>query len=315
LDGDDVTILHTTDGSTWTLQATGLILDGASLSSVVTVDSMTAWAAGGLSNGYGVVIRTTDGGENWTRVGSAPDLPSCTNCLYAFDSNTAWVVGIDNMIRRTADGGETWESCSDPAFDGTAWQGIHCLSQTDIWVSGGMEGQGGRIIHTVNGGLDWTSEADSLIVDYQMITVTAWDASNVWVVGHGFSIIKTTDGGDSWNMVTPDSFQGYPDDANGITLLSPNDAWVVLDYGNIWKTSDGGENWTYQSVPSGVGGFLMLRISAQDLNTAWASGRSGSGLPEGAVIYTNDGGSTWTRQDDGSYPGLWAVSFADDCPN
>ena len=70
-----VTILHTTDGSAWIPQGDSLSLTGSELSSVSTVDDLTALAAGGLSNGYGVVIRTTDGGTTWQRVGSASQIP------------------------------------------------------------------------------------------------------------------------------------------------------------------------------------------------------------------------------------------------
>jgi photosystem II stability/assembly factor-like uncharacterized protein len=171
------------------------------------------------------------------------------------------------------------------------------------------------MIHTEDGGITWTSCADSLINDFTMITMAAWDRDNVWAVGHGFTIVKSTDGGDSWENMTPDSMQGTENDANGLTLLSADDAWVVLDYGNIWKTSDGGENWTFQTLPPEAQGFFYLRISAQNSETAWASGRSPYGAPEGVIIYTDDGGSNWFRIDDGSFPGLWGISFVDDLPN
>ena len=312
--GDALTILHTTDGATWDVQGSTLPMPGASLASVSVVDSNTAWAAGGISGGYGVVIRTVDGGANWTRVGSAAELPSATMCLHALDADVAFLGGMDNTIYRTIDGGNTWEDLSDPSLDGNFWQGIYALSMNDIWLSGGTT-QDGLLIHTSNGGADWTAHCDSLLQGYTMISIAAWDQDNVWAVGHGYTILRTTDGGGSWAIVTPDSMHAQGNDANGISLQAADDAWVVLDAGNIWRTTDGGENWTFQDVPEGLKGYYFLRVSALDGNTAWVTGRSAYGVPEGVMLHTNDGGNNWVRQDDGDLPALWGVSFVDDLPN
>jgi len=53
----------------------------------------------------------------------------------------------------------------------------------------------------------------------------------------------------------------------------------------------------------------MMRISAIDQNTAWVSGGSAYGAPEGILLHTSDGGATWTRQDDGTLPFMVDVGF------
>ncbi len=312
--GDLLSILHTSDGSTWDHQDSTLSMPGADLASVSAVDSTTAWAAGGLSGGYGVVIRTVDGGASWTRVGSAAELPSATMCITALDASVAILGGMDNSVLMTVDGGNSWQDISDPAFDGNFWQGIYALNMNDIWLSGGTTSDG-LLIHTSNGGADWTAHCDSLLQGYTMISIAAWDQNNIWAVGHGFTIVRSTDGGGSWAIVTPDSMHAQGNDANGISLQAADDAWVVLDYGNLWRTSDGGENWTFQDVPDDVQGHYLLRVSALDGNTAWVTGRSAYGTQEGVILHTSNGGSNWVRQDEGDLPALWGVSFAGDLPN
>lgn len=311
---DIPTVLHTVSGTGWVFQAESLSLPGADLNSVAAVDSLTAWAAGGLSSGWGVVLRTTDGGLNWERVGSQADIPEGTLCVADLGPDNAWVGGSNNTILWTMDGGETWYDVADPAYAGNFWQGIYPLSSTDVWVCGGTE-LDGRILHTTDGGFTWASHADSLLEGFTMISIAAWDQDNIWAVGHGYTVIRTSDGGLNWEIVTPDSLHAQGDDANGLALLGPDAAWVVLDYGNIWRTDDGGQNWTFQTPPQGTEGFFMLRISALDQNTAWVTGRSGYGNPLGVIIHTTDGGSTWTRLDDGNLPGLWDVSFEGELPN
>jgi len=309
------TILHTEDGSVWNFQGDSLNISSAQLTSVHSAGEKVVWVAGGASDGYGLVLRSTDGGESWTRLGSQVQLPAATLCISPLDSQTAWLSGMDNSICWTNDGGENWQKVSDPSYAGVQWDGIHALSATEVWACGGIGNTDGYLIHTTDGGNSWTSHADSLLQGYSLITVTAWDQENIWAVGHGYTVIKTTDGGNSWEDVSPDSMQGQTNDANGITLMSPDDAWVVMDYGNIWKTSDGGVSWTKQTLPSGSGGYFILRISALDTSTAWATGSSGFGTPEGIILHTEDGGSSWTRQDGGAFNGLWGVSFPGDCPN
>jgi len=307
--GNSPVILKTDDGSEWSFQGMDLVLPENGLSSISVVDSSTAWAAGGYSEGFGIVLKTTDGGETWLRMGSEIDIPNSTLCIKAFSSDAAWVGADDNAIYRTSDGGMTWTDMADPGYNSYGWQGISAASPSSIWLVGGNQQQG-AIIHSSDGGTLWTSHGGSLISDWPMISVAAYDQQNIWAVGHGFTIVKSTDGGIEWDLVTPDSLQASDNDANGITVLSPTDAWVALDCGNIWRTSDGGVTWEYQTVPAGSGGFFLLRITATDPNTAWVTGSASSGTPEGIILHTTDGGTTWTRQDDGTLPFLWDVGFA-----
>lgn len=311
----DLVILHTSNGSDWEPQGDSLSVPGADLASVSVIDDNTIWAAGGASMGYGVVVRTTDGGQTWNRLGSPASIPEAILGISAVSRDAAWIVGDNNAVYRTADGGISWQDLSDPAHSSCAWQSVFATDFSSAWLSG-ADLPDGRILHTGDGGATWTSHAESLLVDYPMISITAWDDDNIWAVGHGFTILRTTDGGSTWVNTTPESQQGSPNDANGITLLSKDDAWVVLDYGNIWKTGDGGVTWTTQSIPPEVSGFFLLRICAIDQQTAWVSGGTAYGsTQEGVILHTTDGGSTWTRLDDGTQPVLWGIDFVNSLPN
>ena len=302
------TILKTVDGLEWTAQGADLSIPGAGLSSISVVDSSVVWAAGGISEGFGVVVRTIDGGETWERAGNESEIPKSVLAIKAFSADVAWVCGDDNCIYRTTDGGVTWTDMASQEYQGYSWQGINGISQGSIWITGGTQ-QKGAIIHTTDG-LLWTLHGDSLTENWPMISIAALDQNNIWAVGHGFTILKSTDGGIQWELVTPDSLQDSGNDANGITVLSSSDAWVALDYGNIWRTTDGGATWEYQSIPPEAAGFFMMRISAIDQNTAWVSGGSAYGAPEGILLHTTDGGATWSRQDEGTLPFMVDVGFA-----
>ncbi|MEN8209590.1 MAG: YCF48-related protein [Candidatus Fermentibacteria bacterium] len=157
-----MTILHTTDGSTWTEQNTQVTILDPEVLSVSCAASLTAWASGGFSDGFGVVLRTIDGGTTWERVGTETELPNSVLDVDAISSENAWVSGID-CIYSTSDAGITWTEYSDPILNGYAWDGIYALNNSDIWVCGGSNTTAaGRIAHTTDGGSTWTSHADSL---------------------------------------------------------------------------------------------------------------------------------------------------------
>ncbi len=307
-------ILHTTDGVNWSRQGSQATIPATGLTSVSAVDSMTVWVAGEVYEGFGVVMKTIDGGNNWLRMGSEASIPFEMSRVVGVSATTAWVSGDENSILRTTDGGVSWQDMSDPSHSGNVWRGMSLATQSNIWLCGGTV-YDGRIIHSTDGGATWRSEADSLFDTWPLITIAAWDENNAWVVGHGYTIARTTDGGDNWAVVTPDSMHLQGNDANGLCLLSPEDAWVVTDAGGIWRTSDGGASWTVQEVPDEAMGYYLVRISALDSSTAWVNGRSAFYPSEGITLHTTDGGTTWNRQDDGSLDGMWGISFVDDLPN
>lgn len=304
--GNTPTIVHTTDGLQWTPQGTDLVLPGATLGSVCVVDSSTAWAAGGISEGFGVVLKTTDGGETWLRMGTEIGLPEATSNISALNEHIAWVGGSSGGVYYTSDGGITWADRSNGSMPDAMWQGVDAISSSNVWISGILDEQG-FIRHSADGGVLWTAHAESLVNDWPVLSIEAYDQNTIWAVGHGFRIYRSFNGGADWELAVPDSLGQSPNDANELVVLSPLEVWVALDYGNIWKTTDGGLNWDVQQVPSDIAGYFMLGIDALDTQRGWAVGAISYPVPNGAIITTSDGGATWERVDDGTLTTMWDI--------
>ena len=290
------TILHTVDGgTTWIRQGDASTVPDVFLGSVRAVDSLQAWVVGPAADGYGTILRTSDAGETWSRIPASAGIPAVGFLdLCILDGNTIWVAGSNNTILYTNDGGNTWTSMSDPAFDEYAMVSISALNNSDIWVCG-SNSVDGLIIHSTDGGATWTVEGDStLLIDYPLISISAFDQDHAWVVGHGYTFANTTDGGTTWNLCVPDSLNRTPgsDDANGVCPTGVNRAWVAVDYGGIYLTEDGGDSWTKQSVSPEAGGFYLVRTCATDQSTAWTVGL---GVGDGIILHTTDG-TTWSTQ-------------------
>jgi len=146
----------------------------------------------------------------------------------------------------------------------------------------------GVIVHSEDGGKQWTPNTDGATFGYYSIAFSS--PTNGFAVGYGGMVTSTTDGGDTWNDVVvgdgSDVFKSvaFPSQAIGYALSDS------VDYSHphrIWKTSDGGATWTkIQDYHSG----LVIA------NIAWSSPTSGllAGNDGTATIYrTTDGGMTW----------------------
>lgn len=119
-----------------------------------------------------------------------------------------------------------------------------------------------------------------------------------WAVGESGTIMKTTDGGTTWNLQT----SGTMNVLLGVSFTDANNGTIVGDFGTILRTTDGGANWSTQS--SGTTNALYGVIFT-DVNKGTAVGYNGT------ILRTNDGGTTWTAQLSGINNILFGVSFID----
>ena len=160
------------------------------------------WITGSAADGYGVILHTTDGGENWTRQGSTNTIPNVElTDVRAIDACNAWAVGGNDrhygVILRTMDGGKTWSRCGSPGsvpdFDAL---GIGAVDSKIAWVVG----NNGTIIHTEDGGKTWVQQVSNTRSTLAKVAVV--DRCNAWIVGgadNGYAIIlRTSDGGRTW---------------------------------------------------------------------------------------------------------------------
>jgi len=122
-------------------------------------DHAVGWVVGSSVDGYGSIVHTRDGGQNWVRQGDTSQIPDVYfEGVWAVDRYTAWVVGgPDNgygVILRTDDGGQTWERQGSSAeIPNVELTDISAVDANTAWACGGVLGGYGTILCTVDGGL------------------------------------------------------------------------------------------------------------------------------------------------------------------
>ncbi len=297
----------------WRPQISGV---SVRLRGVSVVSAHVAWASGA----EGTVLRTTDGGETWSRRPVPGGDSSDFRDVDAFSDRVAYVLSIGpgeaSRIYKTNDGGERWDlqfKNLDPKgfLDAMTFRDeTHGLAFGDS-VDGALV-----VLTTSNGGRSWERVGkDRLPAALPSEGAFAASGTNVAMVGHNVwigtntgRVLRSADGGLAWAVATTPLASG---DSAGIFSIAFRDAHHGVVVGGDYKkepvavdnaafTSDGGVTWTLVK-DHGLSGFRSV--------VAWVPGAEGSLLaigPTGAD-WSSDDGHTWAPL---AGPGFDTFSFA-----
>ncbi len=272
-------IYKTTDGgNSWTLQKQ---ISGY-FRCVKFADSLNGWA-GTLDNTQ-LLYHTTDSGDHWNLVTNIPTTPVSPKriCgLFVVNKNIIYGSGAYDgpaVIIKTTDGGANWQSIDMSSY-ATNLIDIYFINKDSGFVVGGspnaiFDPSTGTtkavVLFTTNGGNSWFTR-------YTGQTTPEWG----WKINFpiplvGFvsvenfnagSILKTTDGGQSWNKYDVPILN----DLEGIGFINLSTGWVgTRQTGkNIFagRTDNGGLTWKSDTLGNSLNRFQFFGDSI-----AYASG-------------------------------------------
>ncbi|HLT24843.1 MAG TPA: YCF48-related protein, partial [Ignavibacteria bacterium] len=187
--------------------------------------------------------------------------------------NTGWVC-TDEMVLKTTNGGQTWESIPVPGYH----EVVSFVDEDYGW----MCGLSGSILKTTNGGLNWTPQNSGSTFHFNDIQF--YDRNIGFAAGFGNTLIKTTNGGDSWvTALSPAELTTF----HALQVMDPMNVFVTADLSCIYRSSDGGQTWDSLSVGMPNPFFSIFFINN---NTGWVSGCCGM------YFKTTDAGISWTPE-------------------
>ena len=289
------TITSATGDTGWVVQPSGTT---ATLYTVKAVSNLVAWAAGT----GGVVLRTTNGGANWTNVTGAPIGTADIYTLEALDANTAFVSTSPSgtNIYRTTNGGASWALVFNEPNAAAFIDGIRMQNATTGFAMGDPLGGTWMVLRTTNGGASWariTTEPP------QVGSEAGWNNSYVligntmWFGTNSSKVYRSTDAGATWGSAPTTSVNSF-----GLHFNDLNSGMAGFAGGVTNRSTNGGTSWAAVASAgtgqvSGVGG-----VSGAEF---WAVAAT-------SVYYTSNGGTSWTNAAPNGYPGtqaLWAISM------
>lgn len=148
-------------------------------------------------------------------------------------------------------------------------------------------GDKGTIIKTTDGGISW--EILNSGTNENLIQINVIDINVLWIVSSACLILNTNDGGDSWTQI---AFDNTDELINGF-FLEGGKGWIIgkEEYAyTIFHTSNGGISWDIQVDDTT---FLLRKIFFLNENTGWVLGEKYDSIPEGIVLHTINGGESW----------------------
>lgn len=277
----------------WTeLAAVPKVGDDDVIRDISFIDDQHGWAlvAGIFFDNH--FYRTEDGGNTWIPLTDDPtDLTTIPRArLKMFDANTGYLMPHnsfeDPTFYRLSNNGATRTPITVPFTDEvTAFYFVD--SQTG-WISGnGFPTPPGRIATTINGGDNWTYQTTpALPTGTQIYDIFFVDAQHGWACGGQGVILRTEDGGTTWELARVESAAQL----NAIRFADGTTGWCVGGNGTILYSNNGGVNWYPQKS-----GIAEPIIDLEVFTPRHVMAVAGSNL-KGRVISTTNAGAVWNPE-------------------
>ena len=217
----------------------------------------------GGNDGY--IAKTTDAGASWDtlNIGHGQKI----NIVDFVDANTGYVFGYYGQWMKTIDGGTNFTPLLD--WPQVSFWGLALPEENKIVLS---TYAGGELSISVDGGLTWDYPNNyATQVSENLYECEFFDA-NTGLAGGGYgTLIRTTDGGDTWTAIESPMALVANKHINAIHVYDATTAFAGGSSGYLMKSVDGGLTWTDTKVNSST----VYDIWALDANTVLASESSG----------------------------------------
>lgn len=248
------------------------------------LDSLVGYAAGDS----GVIIKTTNAGQNWKVQNSGINTPIYD--LFFLNENVGWGVtwrltppyGSD--IVKTLNGGDTWFVIEYPEED-VFLRAIVFLDS----LTGYIGGEGGNLKKTNDGGFTWRECAvQEEYSGFPILNFSLTDDSLGFASGGHVDVLgiiwRTTDAGGYWTTKAVS-----PEPIYSIHMI---DSLNAIGMGGDWEwgtmvvtTTNAGETWNYRPLDIyGIAHKLVFRTK-HDLWVALGAGQ--------VLLHTNDSAKTF----------------------
>ncbi len=245
----------------------------------------------GESDPSNTVTAVVVGSQQWEVITETPS--TNFNTLQMLEDGLHGMAAGDGLVLTTENGGESWLRVTPIPEGGPS--AIYMVSADSVWAVFNS----GKIFATTDGGQTWVNQPsgtgrrlkDVKFIDY----LTGW-AVGGWSDGNTFLVLRTTNGGQTWENLSFGSASSPT--VSAVSFIDAQTGWISgkADGGPfVKKTEDGGNSWVSQVLPIFTGtGKRCCDIGFASADIGWATTQRNN--QDGEVIYTENGGETWTIQ-------------------
>ncbi len=250
-----------------------------------------------VAGGTSQVMRSTDGGANWTLV-SGTEANNWRSVAFGNGVFVAVATNGSNQVMRSTDGGENWTTAS--ASEANGWSSVTYGNGVFVAVAGSGNGSN-WVMRSTDDGITWTSE--DAAEDNNWMSITFGNGVFVAVSQNGTNrVMRSDDAGLTWSSIPA------AEDHTWFSVTYGNGVFVavtqaVLGVGNqVMRSTDGGLNWTsaeaaatdgWDAVTFGNGMFMAVALGSSQ------------------VMRSIDGGETWSLGVAAATEGWFSIAYGD----
>ncbi|MEC8215494.1 MAG: photosynthesis system II assembly factor Ycf48 [Cyanobacteriota bacterium] len=239
------------------------------------------------------------------------------------DANHGFLVGSNRMIQETDDAGRSW---NERSLDLPDEENFRLISIDFKGQEGWIAGQPGLLMHSTDGGQNWTRLFLDTKLPGEPYLITALSSNTAELATNVGAVYETHDGGGSWEARVTDAAGAVRDlrrseDGSYVSVSSlgnfyatwePGDAvWQVhqrvssqrlqsIGYqpdGNLWMVARGAqirlnddpgdlESWSKPIIPI-TNGYGYMDMAWDENGDIWAGGGNGT------LLVSHDDGDNW----------------------
>ncbi|OQY73053.1 MAG: hypothetical protein B6D45_08495, partial [Ignavibacteriales bacterium UTCHB3] len=245
------------------------------------------------------VLYSNNWGATWNTA-NIPDFSKDLRGVHMINGSKGFAVGSGGNIYRTLNGGAAWDSVFNI--------GIQALSRVSFYDEnlGIAVGNAGNIWKTSDGGNTWVNRS----VNGQNASwgaIEFVDANTVFVSGSRTVLLKSTDAGESFTVISVNFPTTQP--SGGIKMADSLHGYIVgsvglSGQGYVWSTSDGGLTWGPTGFPAQFQNVQNYSVVTRGANEVYVSGQVG------AIYRSTDAGATWTGYGTGLITNIFSLWLA-----
>lgn len=268
----------TNGGTSYTLQSSGWTSQRFMAIWLLSPDTVL------MAGNYGKIIKTVNGGNNWTTVYADTTLQFWG--LWFTNPQTGYLSGSNGKIMKTTNRGDNWTSLTTPTS--TLLDGIWFVNENTGYVGGAN-----IFLKTTDAGTTWVNKVGLFISSFETVqSVYFSDANTGYYCTNTTNcrIVKTTNGGDTWTLINDLANVGAGWD---MSFVNASTGYVCTSAGNVLKTTNAGLNWGVQNTPLTEN---LYQINFPSVNTGYVACWSGK------ILKTTNGGLTFTGNINNNIP-------------
>lgn len=146
------------------------------------------------------------------------------------------------------------------------------------------------------------TQARSVPISSTLTAVAFASADTGWAVGHWGAILKTTDGGQTWQLQRSDIAVDQP--LLSVYFKNAEEGWAVGLWSLMLHTTDGGATWSAVALPAAPG----AKKADRNLYSIFGDAKGSLFITseQGRVLRSVDGGNAWTYAETGYGGSFWS---------